>query len=54
MTSISRPFDIAPDGKRFVFARTATDAERLTIQVVTNWLQEVAAKVGAQQTQPRQ
>ena len=54
VTSISRPFDIAPDGKRFVFAKTAPDAERPTIQVVTNWLQEVAAKVGAQQPSKRQ
>ena len=51
---MSRPFDIAPDGKRFVFAKLATDADRPTIHVVTNWLQEVAARVGAQQTQSHQ
>ena len=43
----SRPFDISHDGKRFVFAKPATDAARPTIHVVINWLQEVMAKVGA-------
>jgi hypothetical protein len=43
----SRPFDISHDGKRFVFAKPATDAARPTIHVVTNWLQELTAKVGA-------
>jgi hypothetical protein len=43
----SRPFDISHDGKRFVFAKPATDAARPTIHVVSNWLQELTAKVGA-------
>ena len=43
----SRPYDIAPDGKRFVFPKLANEG-RPTIYVVTNWLQEVAARVGAQ------
>ena len=47
MNSNSRPYDIAPDGKRFVFAKLANEG-RPTIYVVTNWLQEVTAKVGAQ------
>jgi hypothetical protein len=32
-------------GNRFVFAKVASDV-RPTIVVVTNWFQEVAAKVG--------
>jgi len=45
--SNSRPYDISPDGKRFVFPKLVNEG-RPTIYVVTNWLQEVAAKVGAQ------
>ena len=45
--SNSRPYDIAPDGKRFVFPKLVNEG-RPTIYVVTNWLQEVAAKVAAQ------
>jgi hypothetical protein len=50
----SRPFDIGHDGKRFVFAKPENERVRPSISVVTNWLTEVAAKVGAQQSQPRQ
>lgn len=50
MTSNSRPFDIAPDGKRFVFPKRINEG-RPTINVVTNWLKEVAAQVNAQQRQ---
>ena len=49
----SRPFDVSHDGKRFVFAKSETEAARPGINVVTNWLTEVAAKVSAQQSQPR-
>ena len=45
--SNSRPYDIAPDGKRFVFPKPVSE-DRPTIYVVTNWLQEVAAKIGGQ------
>jgi serine/threonine-protein kinase len=48
--SNSRPFDIAPDGKRFVFPKLGNEA-RPAINVVTNWLQEVASKVDAQRGQ---
>ena len=48
--SNSRPFDIAPDGKRFVFPKLGNEA-RPAINVVTNWLQEVTAKVDAQRGQ---
>ena len=48
--SNSRPYDIAPDGKRFVFPKLANEG-RPAFNVVTNWLQEVTAKVDAQ---PRQ
>jgi eukaryotic-like serine/threonine-protein kinase len=41
--SNSRPYDM--HGNRFVFAKVASDV-RPTIVVVTNWFQEVAAKVG--------
>jgi hypothetical protein len=46
----SGPFDIAPDGKRFVFPKLGNE-DRPAINVVTNWLQEVAAKVDAQRGQ---
>jgi dipeptidyl aminopeptidase/acylaminoacyl peptidase len=45
--SNSRPFDISRDGKRFVFIKVSGDT-RPTINVVTNWFEEVAAKVGGQ------
>ena len=45
--SNSRPYDISSDGKRFVFPKLVNES-RPTLYVVTNWLQEVAAKVGAQ------
>jgi len=48
----SRPYDISRDGKRFVFPKTSGEA-RPTINVVTNWLQEVVAKVNAQQKATR-
>ena len=46
--SNSRPFDISPDGKRFVFPKSVNET-RPAFNVVTNWFQEVAAKVGATQ-----
>jgi len=48
----SRPFDVSNNGKRFVFAKRSGET-RPTCNVVTNWLQEVVARVNAQQKPAR-
>jgi dipeptidyl aminopeptidase/acylaminoacyl peptidase len=43
-----RPYDISPDGKRFLFTRTAQPGlERRQINVVLNWSAELKAKAPA-------
>lgn len=39
-----RPYDVAPDGERFLFIRRAPDAERSDAVVVLNWAAMLAAK----------
>ena len=48
----SRPFDLSNTGRRFVFAKRSGET-RPTINVATGWLQEVVAKVNAQQKMAR-
>jgi hypothetical protein len=48
----SPPFDVSNTGKRFVFAKRSGET-RPTFNVVTNWLQEVVARVNAQQKPAR-
>ena len=39
-----RPYDVAPDGERFLLIRRAPDAERSDAVVVLNWTAMLAAK----------
>ena len=44
--NIARNFDVAPDGTRFLFIKSASPAARPSIAVVTNWIEELRARVG--------
>ena len=45
--SVSRPFDISPDGQRFVVSRSVNSgtSNRPSIVIVTNWFEELKARV---------
>ena len=46
--NVARNYDVTKDGRRFVFTRTVSDGRaRVPLTVVTNWFNEVRAKVGA-------
>ena len=45
--TVSRPFDISPDGQRLVMSRSVNSAttKRPSIVIVTNWFEELRARV---------
>jgi serine/threonine-protein kinase len=43
---VARNYDIAADGKRFLFVKTLSTAGRPSLIVVSHWLDEVRAKMG--------
>jgi hypothetical protein len=45
--NVARNYDISPDGSRFVFVKTiAQDRVRPSFSVVTDWFEEVRARMG--------
>ena len=45
---VNRPFDIAPDGKRFVFPKNVESASQAQFVVIQNWFKELKARVPTQ------
>jgi serine/threonine-protein kinase len=43
--NVARTYEVAPDGSRFLFVKNAPTGARPSITVVTNWIDEVKARV---------
>ena len=43
--ALTRPFDISPDGRRFLVIQEGPDVARQSIHVVLNWDQELLERV---------
>ena len=43
--NVARNYDVAPDGSRFLFIKNAPAGAQPSITVVTNWIDEVQARV---------
>ena len=43
----ARNYDVSPDAKRFLFVKNLTTTHRPSMVFVSNWVQEVGAKIAA-------